>query len=189
MNIHWKNWCWSWNSSTLATWCKGLTHLKRPWCWERLRAGGEGDDRGWDGMASPIQWAWVWASSGSWWRTGKPGMLQSMELQRGRHDWATELNWIDPTSGATLINALLIIRTRLLELLSFNSLLLMRDWRRAWQPTPVFLPGESHGQRSLAAYSPCSCKESDTTEWLTHILMRKQCCRFLFLETFMEVLG
>ena len=51
--VHWKDWCWSWNSSTLATWCEELTHLKRPWCWERLRAGGEGDDRGWDGwMAS-----------------------------------------------------------------------------------------------------------------------------------------
>ena len=49
LNIHWKAWCRSWSSSTLATWCKELTHLKRPWCWERLRAGGEGDDRGWDG--------------------------------------------------------------------------------------------------------------------------------------------
>ena len=73
-----------------------MTHLKRSWCWERLRAVGEGDDRGWDGwMASPTQWTWVWASSGSWWRTGKPGVLQSMGLQRVRHDWATELNWID----------------------------------------------------------------------------------------------
>ena len=72
----WKDWCWSWNSNTLVTWCKELTHWKRPWCWERLKAGGEGDDRGWDGwMASPTQWTWVWASSGSWWWTGKPGML------------------------------------------------------------------------------------------------------------------
>ena len=55
--IHWKDWCWSWNSNPLATWCEELTHLKRPWCWERLRAGGEGDDRGWDGwMASSTQW-------------------------------------------------------------------------------------------------------------------------------------
>ena len=51
-NIHWKDWCWSWNSNTLAIWCKKLTHQKRPWCWKRLKAG-EGDDRGWDGwMAS-----------------------------------------------------------------------------------------------------------------------------------------
>ena len=62
-------------------------HWKRPWCWERLKAGGEGDDRGWDGwMASLIQWTWVWASSWSWWLTGKPGVLPSMALQRVRHD-------------------------------------------------------------------------------------------------------
>ena len=65
-----EDWCWSWNSNTLATRCKELTHWKRPWCWERLKAGGEGDDRGWDGwMASLTQWTWVWADSGSWWRT------------------------------------------------------------------------------------------------------------------------
>ena len=58
--IHWKDWCWNWSSNTLATWCKEPTHWKRPWCWERLKAGGEGDDRGWDGrMASPTQWMWV----------------------------------------------------------------------------------------------------------------------------------
>ena len=71
-----------------------FTHWKRPWCWERLRAGGEGDDRGWDGwMASPTEWNWVWEDSGSWWCTGRPGMLQFMGSQRVRHDWATELNW------------------------------------------------------------------------------------------------
>ena len=60
--------CWSWNSNTLANWCKEPTHWKRPWCWERLKAGGEGDNRGWDGwMASLTQWTWVWVSSGSWW--------------------------------------------------------------------------------------------------------------------------
>ena len=65
-----------------------LTHRKRPWCWERWMAGGEGDDRGWDGwMASPTQWTWVWASSRRW-RTGKPGVLQS--TVKKRHDWATE---------------------------------------------------------------------------------------------------
>ena len=89
-----KDWCWSWSSSTLDIWCKELTHLKIPWCRERLKAGGEGDDRGWDGwMASPTQWTWVWVSSWSWWWTGKPGVLQSMGSQRVRHDWATELNW------------------------------------------------------------------------------------------------
>ena len=73
-------------------WCKELTHLKRPWCWERLRAGGEGDDRGWHGrMATPTQWTWVWVDSGSWWWTGSPGVLQFMGSQRVGHDWATEL--------------------------------------------------------------------------------------------------
>ena len=77
----------------LATWCEELIHLKRPWCWERLEVGGEGDDRGWDGwMASPTQWTWVWVKSRSWWWTGKPGMLQSMGSERVRHDWVTELN-------------------------------------------------------------------------------------------------
>ena len=77
----------------------GLTHLKRPWCWERLRAGGEWDDRGWDGwMASPTRWTWVWADSGSWWWTGRPGMLQFMGSQRVGHDWVTELNWTDSTT-------------------------------------------------------------------------------------------
>ena len=91
--VHWKDWCWSWNSNTLATWCEELTHLKRPWCWERLKAGGEGDDRGWDGwMASPTQWTWVWVNSGSWWWTGRPGVLLFTGSQRVRHDWATELN-------------------------------------------------------------------------------------------------
>ena len=94
LGVHWKDWCWSWSSSPLATWCKELTHWKRLWHWEGLRTGGEGDDRGWDGgMASLARWKWVWVNSGSWWWTGKPGVLQSMGSQRIRHDWATELNW------------------------------------------------------------------------------------------------
>ena len=89
LGVHWKYWCWSWNSNTLATWCKELTHLKRPWCWERLKAGGEGDDRGWDGwMASPTQWMWLWMNSGSWWWTGRPGVLQFMGSQGAGHDWS-----------------------------------------------------------------------------------------------------
>ena len=68
LKVHWKDWCWSWNSSTLVTSFEELTHLKRPWCWERLKMEGEGDDRGWDGwMASPTQWTWVWVISRSWW--------------------------------------------------------------------------------------------------------------------------
>ena len=77
-------------------WCEELTHWKRPWCWERLKAGGEGDDRGWDSwMASPTRWA------------GKPGMLQSMRSQRVRHNWATELkklnSKIDCGDGCTTL--------------------------------------------------------------------------------------
>ena len=97
--VPWKDWYWSWNSNTLATWCKELTHLKRCWYWERLKVGGEGDDRGWDGwMASPTQWTWIWVGSGSWWWTGRPGMLQFIGLQRFQHDWVTELNWTDTTA-------------------------------------------------------------------------------------------
>jgi len=91
-----EDWCWSWNANTLATWCEELTHLKRPWWCERLKAGGEGDDRGWDGwMASLTQWTWVWVNSGSWWWTrglawcslGSRKELDSTEWL----DW-TELN-------------------------------------------------------------------------------------------------
>jgi len=94
LGVLWKEWWWSWNSSTLATSCEELTHWKRPSCWEGLGARGEGDDRGWDGwMASLTRWAWVWVNSGSWWWTWRPGMLQFMWSQRVGHDWATELNW------------------------------------------------------------------------------------------------
>ena len=73
-----------------------LTYWKRPWCWEGLGAGGEGDNRGWYGwMASLTRWTWVWVNSGSWWWTGRPGMLRFMGLQRVGHDWATELNWTE----------------------------------------------------------------------------------------------
>ena len=92
LNIYWKN--WSWSSNTLATWCEELIHWKRPWFWERLRAGREEGDRRWDGwLASPTQWTWVWANSRDSlkaWRTGKPGELQTMRSQRVGHDLATE---------------------------------------------------------------------------------------------------
>ena len=85
----------AWNSSTLATSCEELTHWKRLWCWEGLGAGEEGD-QGWDGwMASLTQWARVWVNSGSWWWTGRPGVLGSVGSQRVGHDWATELNWTE----------------------------------------------------------------------------------------------
>ena len=77
-----------------GTSCEVLTHWKGLWCWEWLGAGGEGDDRAWDGwMASLTQWTWAWVNSGSWWWTGRPGMLRLMGSQKVRHDWASELNW------------------------------------------------------------------------------------------------
>ena len=92
--VHWKDWCW--NSNTLVTCCEELTHVKRPRCWKRLKAGGKGDNRGFDGwMASLTQWTWGWVNSGSWWWTGRPGMLWSTGSQRVRHDWATELYWTE----------------------------------------------------------------------------------------------
>ena len=72
LEYSWKDWCWSWKSNTLATCCEEPTHWRRPWCWERLKVGGEGGKRRWDGwMASPTQRTWVWAGSRSCWWTGK----------------------------------------------------------------------------------------------------------------------
>jgi len=80
-----------------------MTHWKRPWCWERLKAGGEGDDWGWDGwMASPTQWTWVWVNSGSWWWTERPGVLQSMGSQTAGYAWASELNYIQFTNSLSI---------------------------------------------------------------------------------------
>ena len=99
LNIHWKDWCWCWNSNTLTTWCEELTHQNRPWWWERLKAEGEGDNRGWDGwMESPTRWSWVWVSSGSW-KTRKPGVLPVHGVSKSwtwLSDW-TEVNWLNLT--------------------------------------------------------------------------------------------
>ena len=97
LGVHWKDWCWS--SNTLTTSYDELIHWKRPWCWEGLGAGGEGDDRGWDGwMASQTRWTWVRVKSGSWWLTGRPDVLRFMGSQRVRHDWEAELNWTEVPS-------------------------------------------------------------------------------------------
>ena len=93
--LHWKDWCWSWNFNTLATWCEELTHLKRLWCLIRLKAGGEGDNRRWDDwMASPTQWIWVWVNSGSWWWTGRPACCSPWgHKELDMTEW---LNWTEP---------------------------------------------------------------------------------------------
>ena len=83
LSIHWKDWSWSWNSNVSAIWWEELTHWKRPWCWERLKAGGEGDDRGWDGwMASPTWWTWVWVGS----------------LVMDREAWHVAIHWVAKSS-------------------------------------------------------------------------------------------
>ena len=104
LNIHWKDWCWRWNSKTLATWCKELTHLKRPWCWERLKMGGKGDERGWDGwMASLTQWTWVWVNSGrvmnrEAWRAAVHGVAKS---------WTQLSDWTELSSLKWYIQSLI----------------------------------------------------------------------------------
>ena len=92
LDVHWEDWCWSWNSDTLATRCEELTHLKDP---DSGKEWGQEEKgmTGWDSwMVSPTQWIWVWVDSGSWWWTERPGVLQVMGLQRVRHDWVTKLN-------------------------------------------------------------------------------------------------
>ena len=92
LNIPWKDWCWSWNSNTLATWWE-LTHWKRPWCWERLKAG-EGDDRGWDGwMASPTQWTWVWEALVA--GDGQGGLACCSPWGHKELDMIERLNWTE----------------------------------------------------------------------------------------------
>ena len=108
--------------NTLTTSCEELTHWKRPWCWERLKAGGEGDDRGWDGwMASPTGWTWVWVNSGSWWWTGRPGVLWFMGSQKS---W-TQLNWTDwctPGNMSMKAQVLLVRRTKTTDEENGNNL-------------------------------------------------------------------
>ena len=162
LGVHWKDWCWNWNSNALTTSCEELTHWKRPWCWEGLGAGGEGDDRGWDSwMALLTRWTWVWVNSGSWWWTGRPGVLWFMESQRIGHDWATELNW-------TELNTSVVAQTvkNLPEMgeTGFEPWVGKIPWRRTLQLISVLLLGESHEQRSLAGDSPWGGRGSDMTE-------------------------
>ena len=94
--VHWKDWCWSWNCNTSATWFEELTHWKRPWCWEWLKAGGEGDDRGWDSwMASPTQWTWVGWTLGV--GDGQGGLAWCSSWGRKESDTTERLNWTEVT--------------------------------------------------------------------------------------------
>ena len=90
LSVHWKDRCWSWNPDTWATWCKELTHLKRPWCWERLRGEGKGDDRGWDcWMASLTQGTWVWVGD------GQGGLACCSPWGHKKSDMTEGLNWTE----------------------------------------------------------------------------------------------
>ena len=114
LNIHWKDWCWSWSSDTLAT-CQELT-LEKTLMLGKIEDRRKGDDRGWDGwMALPTLWTWVWATSRRWWRTGKPGMLQSEGSQRVRHDWVN--------NNKKWLLRMWVSQGRKPEWISFNSLL------------------------------------------------------------------
>ena len=117
-----KDCCWGWNASTLATWCGELTYLKRPWCGERLKAGGEGDDRGWDGwMVSPTQWTWVWVDSGSWCWIGRPGMVGSWGCKE--LDTIEWLNWTELTARilfSFFLSVIFVLEVMLADKLGFS---------------------------------------------------------------------
>ena len=101
LDVHWKDWCCSWNSNTLVTSSKELTYWKRPWCWEGLGVEGEGDDRKWDGwMASLTPWMWVWVNSGRWWWTRE---TQHAAIHGVTNlDMTERLNWTELNGNVAL---------------------------------------------------------------------------------------
>ena len=161
----------------MATWCKELIHLRRPWCWARLKAGGEGDDRGWDGwMASPNQWAWVWVNSGSWWWTRRPGVLQSMGLQRVRPYWMTELNWRN--KGLPVGSDRIHQQCRRFKRCKLDFWCGKIPWCREWLHTAIILPREFQGQRNLVGYSLWDCRVRH--DWVTKNACKKQKCYLIW---------
>ena len=149
--------------------CKELTHLKRPWYWERLKAGGERDDRGWYGwMATLTQWAWAWASSRKWRRKGKPGMLQSMGLQRVGYDWVTELRSrlsslgyvVKPLAAPLFLTSSSLIQAPWWSLDSHVFCQIPWEYSHASSPKPLCL------WLSSLANSPC------TSSWWPHARLK-----------------
>ena len=175
--MHWKDWCWSWSSNTLATWCEEPTHWKRLWCWERLRAGGEEGDRGWDGwMASLTQWAWVWAKSRRQW-SGKPGVLQSM----GWQCW-TQLGHKTTTTASNIMCPLPCVYSLIYHLplgqpsdciccSSFNAYILMAHTNIKKSCLPIFLLVAGQGAQKIPWNTPChhqgcrNCKRGNSSTW------------------------
>ena len=147
----WKDWCWSWNFNTLATWCEELTHFKRPWCWARLKAGEEGDDRRWDAGwhhwldGHESEWTLGVSEDREAWYAAIHGVAKS---QTRLSDWT---DWSSPKRSQFL--------PRLTLTMPFWSSPPSPWWCHIsfvlqWQPTPVLLPGKSHGRRSLVGCSP-----------------------------------
>ena len=176
-----------WNSNTLATWWEELTHWKRPWCWERLKVGGEGNDRGWDGwMASSTQWTWVWVNSGSWWWTGRPAAAAA---DKSLQSCPTLCDPIDGSPPGSFVPGILQARTLEWVAISFSNAwkwkvkvkslrhvqMFTTPWPAAYQAPPsmgfprqeywrgVPLPSPQEG---LACCSSWGRKESNTTEQL-----------------------
>ena len=143
----WREWCWSWNSSTLATSCEELTHWKRLWCWEGLGAGGEGDEMaGWHHWLDGRESEWTLGVG-----DGQGGLACCDSWGREESDTTERLNWTEPikTSGKEPI-----YQCRRHKRHGFDHWVGEIPWRTEWLHTSVFLPGESHGQRNLAGYGP-----------------------------------
>ena len=166
--------------------------MKRLWFWEGLGAGGEGDDRGWDGwMASLTRWMWVWVNSGRWWWTGRPGVLWFMGSQRVGHDWATEL----------IQNDIEYFGNQGFPCGSVGKESACNAGDLGSVPGLGRSPGEGNSyplqysglENSMGLYSPWSRKELDTTEWLSlhlmvsykvkHILTRKSYVSHFYVVT------
>ena len=144
--------------------------------WERLRAGGEGVGRGWDGwMASLTQWTWVWVNSGSWQWTGRPGVLQFRGSQRVRHNWATELNWIDLDN---VKNKLLLVK-----FMACSWLCLMHSQYKVWktcEKTEIFTGYPFH---TLFLFHECGLRSQFGIDMYTLLYLKWITIRDLLCST------